>query len=61
MLIVAFLVFICSFLGLPFYVAATVLSVMHVESLKQNVDCIVPGEPQKFLGVKCAFANAIPI
>ncbi|CAK5082608.1 unnamed protein product [Meloidogyne enterolobii] len=32
LLIVAFLVLICSFLGLPFYVAATVLSVMHVEA-----------------------------
>nr|CAD2138091.1 unnamed protein product [Meloidogyne enterolobii] len=62
LLIVAFLVLICSFLGLPFYVAATVLSVMH--SLKQYVDCIVPGEPQKFLGVKeqrltAVFAHAL--
>uniref|UniRef100_A0A915LNQ7 Anion exchange protein n=1 Tax=Meloidogyne javanica TaxID=6303 RepID=A0A915LNQ7_MELJA len=59
LLIVAFLVLICSFLGLPFYVAATVLS-----SLKQYVDCIVPGEPQKFLGVKeqrltAVFAHAL--
>ncbi|KAL7073970.1 hypothetical protein ACQ4LE_006611 [Meloidogyne hapla] len=64
LLIVAFLILICSFLGLPFYVAATVLSVMHVESLKQYVDCIVPGEPQKFLGVKeqrltAVFAHAL--
>uniref|UniRef100_A0A915M2B9 Anion exchange protein n=2 Tax=Meloidogyne incognita group TaxID=654580 RepID=A0A915M2B9_MELJA len=64
LLIVAFLVLICSFLGLPFYVAATVLSVMHVESLKQYVDCIVPGESQKFLGVKeqrltAVFAHAL--
>uniref|UniRef100_A0A915N764 Bicarbonate transporter-like transmembrane domain-containing protein n=1 Tax=Meloidogyne javanica TaxID=6303 RepID=A0A915N764_MELJA len=37
---------------------------MHVESLKQYVDCIVPGEPQKFLGVKeqrltAVFAHAL--
>lgn len=31
LLVISLLVLICSFFGLPFYVAATVLSVMHVE------------------------------
>ncbi|KAL3077924.1 hypothetical protein niasHS_013453 [Heterodera schachtii] len=59
LLIISLLVLICSFLGLPFYVAATVLSVMHVESLKENGDCTVPGERQKLLGVKEQRLSAI--
>lgn len=31
LLMISILVLICALLGLPFYVAATVLSVMHVE------------------------------
>jgi hypothetical protein len=42
LLIVAILVLICSLLGLPFYVAATVLSVMHVEVISFNFSHFVP-------------------
>uniref|UniRef100_A0AC34FDJ3 Bicarbonate transporter-like transmembrane domain-containing protein n=1 Tax=Panagrolaimus sp. ES5 TaxID=591445 RepID=A0AC34FDJ3_9BILA len=50
--IITILVLICSILGLPFYVAATVLSVMHVDSLKVESECAAPGEKPQFLGVK---------
>ncbi|XP_022327010.2 electroneutral sodium bicarbonate exchanger 1-like isoform X1 [Crassostrea virginica] len=50
--IVACLIIICSFLGLPFFVAATVLSITHVMSLKKESKCAAPGEAPKFLGVR---------
>ncbi|KHJ84976.1 HCO3- transporter family protein, partial [Oesophagostomum dentatum] len=52
LLVIAILVLICSFLGLPFYVAATVLSVMHVNSLRIQSESSAPGEIPCFLGVK---------
>ncbi|EYB97973.1 hypothetical protein Y032_0135g1923 [Ancylostoma ceylanicum] len=52
LLVIAALVLICSFLGLPFYVAATVLSVMHVNSLRIQSESSAPGEIPRFLGVK---------
>ncbi|XP_033728652.1 sodium bicarbonate cotransporter 3-like isoform X2 [Pecten maximus] len=50
--IVAVLIMICSLLGLPWFVAATVLSINHVMSLKQESECTAPGERPKFLGVR---------
>ncbi|XP_076459053.1 electroneutral sodium bicarbonate exchanger 1-like isoform X2 [Babylonia areolata] len=50
--IVASLIIICSFLGLPWFVAATVLSINHVNSLKKESQCSAPGEQPKFLGVR---------
>ncbi|KJH42853.1 HCO3- transporter family protein [Dictyocaulus viviparus] len=52
LLVIGLLVLICSFLGLPFYVAATVLSVMHVNSLHLQSESSAPGELPRFLGVK---------
>jgi len=40
-------------LGLPWVVAATVLSVGHVQSLFVESQCTAPGEKAKFLGVRC--------
>ncbi|XP_078702366.1 sodium-driven chloride bicarbonate exchanger-like isoform X3 [Branchiostoma floridae x Branchiostoma belcheri] len=50
--IVAILIGITSLLGLPWFVAATVLSLNHVNSLKMESDCSAPGEKPKFLGVR---------
>ncbi|CAG5122270.1 unnamed protein product [Candidula unifasciata] len=50
--VVALLIVICSFLGLPWFVAATVLSINHVNSLKKESQCSAPGERPKFLGVR---------
>uniref|UniRef100_A0AC34QEZ2 Bicarbonate transporter-like transmembrane domain-containing protein n=1 Tax=Panagrolaimus sp. JU765 TaxID=591449 RepID=A0AC34QEZ2_9BILA len=52
LLVIMVLVLICSVLGLPFYVAATVLSVMHIDSLKVESPCAAPGEKPQFLGVR---------
>uniref|UniRef100_A0A3P8VEI7 Anion exchange protein n=1 Tax=Cynoglossus semilaevis TaxID=244447 RepID=A0A3P8VEI7_CYNSE len=42
----------CSFMGLPWYVAATVISIAHIESLKMESECSAPGEQPQFLGVR---------
>uniref|UniRef100_A0A669EBU0 Anion exchange protein n=1 Tax=Oreochromis niloticus TaxID=8128 RepID=A0A669EBU0_ORENI len=42
----------CSFLGLPWYVAATVISIAHIESLKMESESSAPGEQPQFLGVR---------
>ncbi|TKR72887.1 hypothetical protein L596_020273 [Steinernema carpocapsae] len=52
LLVIVVLIAACSFLGLPFYVAATVLSVMHVDALRKQTECSAPGEKPQFLGVK---------
>ncbi|XP_037608946.1 electrogenic sodium bicarbonate cotransporter 1-like isoform X2 [Sebastes umbrosus] len=49
---VAILMIICSFMGLPWYVAATVISIAHIDSLKMETQTSAPGEAPKFLGVR---------
>ncbi|CAI5667422.1 electrogenic sodium bicarbonate cotransporter 1 isoform X1 [Oreochromis niloticus] len=49
---VAILIVICSFMGLPWYVAATVISIAHIDSLKMETQTSAPGEQPKFLGVR---------
>uniref|UniRef100_A0A674PBD9 Anion exchange protein n=1 Tax=Takifugu rubripes TaxID=31033 RepID=A0A674PBD9_TAKRU len=49
---VAILMIICSFMGLPWYVAATVISIAHIDSLKMETQTSAPGEQPKFLGVR---------
>lgn len=50
------LIIICSLLGLPFYVAATVLSATHVDALKYySYLCVAPGVKPKCLGIKYKF------
>lgn len=39
-------------MGLPWYVAATVISIAHIDSLKMETQCSAPGEQPKFLGVR---------
>ncbi|XP_019888557.2 electrogenic sodium bicarbonate cotransporter 1 isoform X8 [Ooceraea biroi] len=50
--ILAILIMICSVMGLPWFVAATVLSINHVNSLKLESECAAPGEKPQFLGVR---------
>ena len=54
--LIAIQIAICSVLGLPWYVAATVLSINHVRSLTKESECAAPGERPKFLGIR--FANS---
>ncbi|KAI4871413.1 hypothetical protein NFI96_000876 [Prochilodus magdalenae] len=49
---VAVLIAVCSFMGLPWYVAATVISIAHIDSLKMETETSAPGEQPKFLGVR---------
>ncbi|KAK3524543.1 hypothetical protein QTP70_029858, partial [Hemibagrus guttatus] len=50
--LVAVLMIVCSFMGLPWYVAATVISIAHIDSLKMETETSAPGEQPKFLGVR---------
>ncbi|XP_066570328.1 electrogenic sodium bicarbonate cotransporter 4 [Amia ocellicauda] len=49
---VGVLMAICSFMGLPWYVAATVISIAHIDSLKMETESSAPGEQPQFLGVR---------
>ena len=42
----------CAALGLPYFVAATVLAINHVNSLKMSSETSAPGEQAKFLGIR---------
>ncbi|XP_076271343.1 na[+]-driven anion exchanger 1 isoform X4 [Rhynchophorus ferrugineus] len=50
--VLAILIQICTVMGLPWFVAATVLSINHVNSLKLESECAAPGEKPQFLGVR---------
>ncbi|XP_065686865.1 sodium bicarbonate cotransporter 3 isoform X6 [Patagioenas fasciata] len=52
LLMVGVMLGICSLMGLPWFVAATVLSISHVNSLKVESECSAPGEQPKFLGIR---------
>ena len=52
LLIVGVLIIICSIFGLPWFVAATVLSINHVRSLTRESECSAPGEKPQFLGIR---------
>jgi hypothetical protein len=55
MLIIGFMMAICSITGLPWCVAATVLCLGHVDSLKMETEASAPGEKPTFLGVRFDF------
>lgn len=50
--ILAILIQLCTVLGIPWFVAATVLSINHVNSLKLESETAAPGEKPQFLGVR---------
>uniref|UniRef100_A0A8C5D0V6 Anion exchange protein n=1 Tax=Gadus morhua TaxID=8049 RepID=A0A8C5D0V6_GADMO len=52
LLVVAVMLGVCSIMGLPWFVAATVLSISHVNSLKLESECSAPGEQPRFLGIR---------
>ncbi|XP_043938104.1 electroneutral sodium bicarbonate exchanger 1 [Protopterus annectens] len=52
LLMVGIMLGVCSLMGLPWFVAATVLSITHVNSLKLESACSAPGEQPKFLGIR---------
>ncbi|XP_033628875.1 sodium bicarbonate cotransporter 3-like [Asterias rubens] len=50
--IVGLLLFLMSLLGMPWFVAATVLSINHVDSLRVMSSTVIPGEPPKVVGCR---------
>uniref|UniRef100_A0A8R1I2N9 Anion exchange protein n=1 Tax=Caenorhabditis japonica TaxID=281687 RepID=A0A8R1I2N9_CAEJA len=50
--VLSFSILLVGFLGLPIYVAATVLSINHINSLKVESECKAPGEVAQFVGVR---------
>ncbi|CAH1797121.1 unnamed protein product [Owenia fusiformis] len=52
LLIIAVQVVVCSFLGIPYIVAATARAINHVLSLTRESETSAPGEKPKFLGVR---------
>ena len=57
--VLSLLIVVCSVLGLPWFVAATVRSVTHVRSLIKYSDVSAPGERPEMLGVRYVrLANA---
>ena len=52
LLLIAIQMFVCSVMGLPWFVAATVLSINHVRSLTRESESAAPGERPQFLGVR---------
>ncbi|XP_069774178.1 electrogenic sodium bicarbonate cotransporter 4-like isoform X3 [Narcine bancroftii] len=49
---VGVLLAVCSFMGLPWYVAATVISIAHIDGLRMETETSAPGEQPQFLGVR---------
>ncbi|NXQ43595.1 S4A5 protein, partial [Catharus fuscescens] len=58
---VGILMAVCSFMGLPWYVAATVISIAHIDSLKMETETSAPGEQPQFLGVSPSFMGGFGI
>ena len=52
LLVVGITIVICSILGLPWFVAATVLALAHVNALKVLSENSAPGEKPQFVGVR---------
>ena len=52
LLILAFTIVVNSILGIPWYVASTILSITHVKSLQMESETAAPGESRKFLGIR---------
>ncbi|XP_041468278.1 electroneutral sodium bicarbonate exchanger 1-like isoform X2 [Lytechinus variegatus] len=52
LLVIAILLFVMSVLGMPWFVAATVLSINHVDSLRVMSETTIPGEPPKVEGCR---------
>ncbi|XP_075065854.1 electrogenic sodium bicarbonate cotransporter 1-like isoform X2 [Mixophyes fleayi] len=49
---ITLLIILTSFMGLPWYVSATVISLAHMNSLKMETTVSAPGEQPKFLGIR---------
>lgn len=55
LVVIALLMIVCSAIGIPYYVAATVISIMHIDSLRLMSLTAAPGDKPVFLGIKWCF------
>uniref|UniRef100_A0A4W3HDB4 Anion exchange protein n=1 Tax=Callorhinchus milii TaxID=7868 RepID=A0A4W3HDB4_CALMI len=53
LLCIAVLMILTSFMALPWYVSATVISLAHMDSLRMESTKSAPGEKATFVGVRC--------
>ena len=61
LMVLALTIIICSVFGLPWFVAATVLSINHLQSLVKETDSAVPGDKPQFFGIREQRGTAIMI
>ena len=61
LLVLAVTIVLCSVFGLPWFVAATVLSINHLQSLTKESECSVPGDKPQFLGIREQRVTSIAI
>lgn len=59
LLVLACTIVINSVLGIPWYVASTILSITHVKSLQRESETSAPGEKRIFLGIREQRVTAI--
>jgi len=55
--VLALLIMVCSILGLPWFVAATVRSVTHVRILLKESEVKIPGEKTQIVGTRLMAAS----
>ena len=55
----AIIIIVKSVFGLPWFVAATVLSINHIQSLTKESESSAPGEKPQFLGIREQGPNSI--
>ena len=55
------IIIVCSVFGLPWFVAATVLSINHIQSLTKESESSAPGEKPQFLGIREQRVTAVLI
>lgn len=52
LMVLSCLIVLNGIMGLPVFVAATVLALNHINSLKMESECQAPGEVAQFVGVR---------
>ena len=52
LLVLGVLIALCSVMGLPWFVAATVRAITHVRSLFRESEVKIPGEKPQIIGVR---------
>jgi len=50
--VLSILIILCAGMGIPYFVAATVMALSHVNSVKEESESAAPGEKPVFIGCK---------